>query len=136
MARLVRKIYPVDVDQNTPIGLDFPLIIGSAKQNFVTSQQIHANLKNLIMTMKGERPMQPTFGSDLYNILFEPIDDGQMSDAAATAIKSAVASWMPQVTITRVKVSSRKDQNKIRVGVSYMFDGWPADSVLNLEVKI
>ena len=34
-----------------------------------------SNLKNLLLTKKGERVLQPNFGSGLQDLLFEPIDD-------------------------------------------------------------
>ena len=80
MARLVPKIYPVDVDENTPIGVSFPLTVGTQRQNFITTKQVHDNLRNLLLTMKGERPMQPTFGSDLYNLIFEPLQEEQLQE--------------------------------------------------------
>ena len=136
MARLVPKIYPLDVNENVPIGISFPLTVGTQKQNFVTSAQVHDNLRNLILTMKGERPMQPTFGSDLYNLLFEPIDDGQLSNAAEHAVRDAVALWMPAVQIESVSVSSERDRNRVFVTVLYSIEGWESDNVLNLTVRV
>jgi phage baseplate assembly protein W len=90
MAKLVPKIYPNDINQNTPIGVSYPFTVGSVKQNYVTTNQIHDNLRNLCLTMKGERPMQPDFGCDLYHLLFEPINDELLSQASRKAIKNAV----------------------------------------------
>tara|TARA_R110001583_G_scaffold13766_4_gene58734 strand:- start:41020 stop:41430 length:411 start_codon:yes stop_codon:yes gene_type:complete len=136
MARLVPKIYPNDVDENTPIGLSFPLTVGTQKQNFITTHQVHDNLRNLILTMKGERPMQPTFGSDLYYLLFEPISDTDLAEAAMTAIKDAVAEWMPVVQILDVTVTSNRDENKILIIVTYAVGGWQTGNILNLTVKV
>ena len=136
MARLVPKIYPLDVNENVPIGISFPLTVGTQKQNFVTSAQVHDNLRNLILTMKGERPMQPTFGSDLYNLLFEPIDDDQLSNAAEHAVRDAVALWMPAIQIETVSITSERDRNRVLVTVIYSIEGWESDNVLNLTVRV
>ena len=136
MARLVPKIYPLDVDENVPIGVSFPLTVGTPKQNFLTSSQVHDNLRNLILTMKGERPMQPTFGSDLYAILFEQAEEGVLQTACKDAIDAAVAMWMPQVVIQDVDVTSDIDRYLVNVAVKYVVEGWPADNVLNLKVKV
>ena len=45
--------------------------------NYTTLTQAKDNLKNLILTRKGERIMNPTFGCDIYNVLFEQLD-GQL----------------------------------------------------------
>jgi len=136
MAKLVSKIYPNDVDENNPIGIGFPLSVGSQKQNYYTSQQVHDNLRNLILTMKGERPMNPNFGCDIYYLLFEQINDEIIREAASDAIRNAVATWMPAVNIRSVDVESRPDDNLAIVKVFYSVNGWSADNVLNLEVKI
>ena len=36
---------------------------------------VKRDLKNNFMTKKGERPMQPTFGSIIWDLLFEPFDN-------------------------------------------------------------
>ena len=136
MARLVPKIYPLDVNENIPIGISFPLTVGTQKQNFVTSNQVHDNLRNLILTMKGERPMQPTFGSDLYNLLFEQIDDAQLSNAAEQAVRDAVALWMPAIQIESVSVTSERDLNRVQISVLYSIEGWESDNILNLTVRV
>ena len=102
MAKLVPKIYPNDSTSN-PVGVGFPLVVGSPNQNYTTTAQVHDNLRNLILTMKGERVMQPTFGSDIYLLLFENIYEEQLTESATTAIKDAVALWMPFVTIGEVE---------------------------------
>ena len=130
MARLVPKIYPLDVNENIPIGISFPLTVGTQKQNFVTSNQVHDNLRNLILTMKGERPMQPTFGSDLYNLLFEQIDDAQLSNAAEQAVRDAVALWMPAIQIESVSVTSERDLNRVQISVLYSIEGWESETLL------
>jgi len=136
MAKLVPKIYPNDIDVNTPIGVSYPLTVGNVKQNYVTSTQIHDNLRNLCLTMKGERPMQPTFGSDLYYLLFEPINDELIAQASRKAINEAVNLWMPYVQIMNVNVTSNKDEHLVLVEVIYAVDGWPADNTLNLTVRV
>ena len=136
MARLVSKIYPNDVDENNPIGVGFPLTIGTQNQNFFTSQQVHDNLRNLILTMKGERPMNPTFGCDIYYLLFEQLNDDTIQEAAFDAVTSAVSEWMPAVNIRDLELNSRYDENLVIVKIFYSVNGWSADNVLNLEVKV
>ena len=46
--------------------------------NYTTLTQAKNNLKNLILTRKGERMMQPDFGCDIWKVLFEQIVDGDI----------------------------------------------------------
>jgi len=136
MAKLVPKIYPLDVNENIPIGISFPLTVGTQKQNFLTSNQVHDNLRNLILTMKGERPMQPEFGSDVYYLLFEQLYQEGIAEAARNAIKDAVKIWMPFITIQEVIVTPDTDNSKVTIECNYAVQGWPASNSLNLTVKV
>ena len=136
MAKLVPKIYPNDINENVPIGVSYPFTVGNVKQNYITTEQIHDNLRNLCLTMKGERPMQPDFGCDLYHLLFEPINDELISQAARKAIRESTMSWMPYVQIENVRVTSNKEEHLVVVEVEYKVEGWPAENSLNLTVRI
>tara|TARA_R110000787_G_scaffold81882_6_gene177401 strand:+ start:1199 stop:1609 length:411 start_codon:yes stop_codon:yes gene_type:complete len=136
MARLVPKIYPTDINENIPIGIAFPLNMGTQKQNYTTTTQVHDNLRNLILTIKGERVNLPTFGSDLYLLLFEQMYQDTLAASARIAIKDAVKEWMPFVTIHIVEVTPDSDNNKITIQVDYSVQGWPASNTLNLTVNV
>ena len=64
------------------------------------------NLKNLILTRKGERIMQPEFGCDIYKILFEPIiTDESFENKISNTITEAVNSWLPYIKIDRININ-------------------------------
>ena len=50
-------------------------MVDFSNKNLTTFDQSRSNLKNLLLTKKGERVLQPNFGSGLQDLLFEPIDD-------------------------------------------------------------
>ena len=45
------------------------------EQTFTSYEAAKANLRNLLLTAKGERIMQPEFGSGIHSLLFEQMDD-------------------------------------------------------------
>ena len=59
------------------IGLSLPIQIGNVafKQNFTEIEQLKSNIKNLLLTKRGERLMNPLFGTGVETLLFEPITD-------------------------------------------------------------
>ena len=58
-----------------PIGITIPFNKpnGIFHQSFTNVKQVLSNLKNLLLTARGERYMLPTFGTDIKTILFENI---------------------------------------------------------------
>ena len=80
MAYELSKKVVIDTEEfnDYAVGLSLPLKNGDGgffEQNLTTFDQARSNLKNLLLTKKGERVLQPNFGSGLQDLLFEPIDD-------------------------------------------------------------
>ena len=63
-----------DLNPDVRIGLKLPFNRGKSglfSQSQTTLEQAGSNIKNLLLTAKGERVMQPDFGSRLRDLLFE-----------------------------------------------------------------
>ena len=64
-----------DDDPDVRIGVNLPFTrdnkTGWFDQSFTTLEAAKSNLKNLLLTMKGERLMQPNFGTDLMKLVFD-----------------------------------------------------------------
>ena len=124
------------VEETIAIGLSFPLTVGTTYQNFTTAKQIHDNLRNLILTIPGERVYYPTFGCGLYHLLYEPLSDGELEPAATIAVEEAVEEWMPYVSISSIQISSSPTESKMNIKVQYRVNGWEASNILNLDVSL
>jgi len=70
--------------------------------NFTTLNQAKDNLKNLILTRKGERLMQPEFGCDVWKVLFEPLDGETVERVIENSIVEAVSIWLPYLNIDTI----------------------------------
>jgi hypothetical protein len=65
------RIHPLDLKRNVAIGVVLPMGGNPLfKLSYTTEEQALSNLKNLLLTRKGERPFQPLFGTNIYSILF------------------------------------------------------------------
>ena len=85
-----------DKDPDSKIGVVLPIRKGQNgffKQSSTLLEQTKSNLKNLLLTVKGERLAQPEFGSNIYNVLFENMDEG-FSKKIEDSIREAVAKWL------------------------------------------
>jgi hypothetical protein len=105
------------------IGISLPIQITNTAftQTFQTSEQVKSNIKNLLLTKKGERILQPEFGSGLQELLFEPnVDDfeGRIEDT----INESLEQWLPYVTAEEIDIDASdklRDNNRINVSVKF-----------------
>lgn len=108
--------------KNTPIGLMLPIRSGNTSGYFDQSTDsftaYRMNIINLIRTRPGERRMNPTFGSSLWNIVFEPNDDF-IPDKVQKAIRNDIAQWIPGVTVTSVDVKYFENDQSSNLTDSY-----------------
>jgi phage baseplate assembly protein W len=114
----------------TPIGMTLPIQGGNSgyfAQSFDTLTQVKTNIINLLNTRQGERRMQPTFGTRLWNLLFEQNVD-TLKDQAINIVNEDIASWIPNVTVTDItadllkndEVSANRDIYMLRIAVTFM----------------
>lgn len=70
--------------------------------NYTTLEQAKDNLRSLICTRKGERVMNPTFGCDIWKVVFEPITPGQIETSLEDTIIEAVNIWLPYISVDTI----------------------------------
>jgi len=90
--------------------------------NYTTLTQAKDNLKNLILTKKGERLMNPNFGCDIWGLLFEQINEETISTKIESSILDAVGTWLPYLNIEQIIFDYNEadiDTNKISVDVKF-----------------
>ena len=100
-----------DLDPNVSIGLQLPLGThqdGVFKQTQTLLEQTKSNIKNLLLTVKGERLGNPTFGSDLMKAVFQQIDT-DTEDQIEEAIRSAISEFLPHVIVKSIEFSTNKN---------------------------
>lgn len=85
-------------------------------------EKARTNLKMLLMTSKGERPMMPTYGSDLKKILFSQNTEGAVDLEFEDAVVSATSTWMPSVIITNVGVDRDPINNPYQATIKIQFE--------------
>jgi phage baseplate assembly protein W len=91
----------------TTYGLNFPFR-DSRRGDYLQltefeAQEIKADLIHLLLTRKGSRYFLPSFGTRLYEFIFEPLDGPTFSDIESE-IRDTVRTYMPNLQITNVTV--------------------------------
>lgn len=118
-----RKEYsynPLDLDDNIAIGVQLPFGKngGLFSLSYTTEQQSISNLKNLLLTRKGDRPFQPEFGSDVYSLLFENIGSS-LSDNLSQSLTDDINFWLPYIIIDNINIDAQPDNNYVRIELSF-----------------
>lgn len=95
---------------------------------------IKAAVKNLILTDAGERPFNPTLGSSIRGLLFEPASPIIASEIEAR-IRTVLRNFEPRVKILRVNVVAIFDRNEFEVTIGFRMTGDTRTTVVPITLK-
>ena len=105
-------------------GITLPVKNGNTgffESAFSSYEQAKSNLRNLLLTKKGERVMQPNFGTGLSSLLFEQMDDS-FEERLKETITNSVNFWLPYISIEEIDVNmtaEMKDKNTAELKLSF-----------------
>ena len=122
---------------STPISIKFPLQRGPRggfATNDTTLDAVADDLRILLLTNYGERPVQYDFGANLRSVIFECQGD-TLRQAVRDLITNAVSKWMPFVNILDLSVedetvNSTLKSNEIYVKIKFTVGNLDAEKVL------
>jgi phage baseplate assembly protein W len=124
----------------TPLGIKLPYRKGSGGyfvQTHSDMERALTNLKMLLMTARGERPMMPTYGSELREILFEPNMEEHTDELFEDAVRETTSMWMPEVVIKYVKVERDliNTPSAATLHIGFIVSSIPnSDQILTIEI--
>ena len=72
-------------------------------------------LLTLLSTSPGQRPMLPEYGTDVLRALYE--NDNQLEISINQAVRSAVAVWIPEISIEEINVTLPDLEGKATVTI-------------------
>ena len=112
-----KRINPLDLNNNTRIGVAFPLNdLNMTSGTLTTKEQLKSNFLNLLLTVPGERLNHPTYGVGLKSQLFEnSIDEITLQEN----INGQLAFWIPEITITDSSLRRDIDQYRVSLTLTY-----------------
>lgn len=88
---------------------------------------IARSIRNLVLTIPGERPFNPSLGSEVYRLLFENFDQ-QTAFAIKTQIKTTISNFEPRVKIESIDVTPDFDSHEFNVTITYNIVGIDTDT--------
>jgi len=124
------------------IGLSLPIQLGNQgyfATNKDTISQISSNIQNLLLTMPGERRFNNTFGSGLYNLLFNNIGSDISKDIIIDVIQRDVDKFLNGTTILNVELSQvqpdNNSKNSIFISITFRYNNAVGNTEFNLETN-
>jgi len=119
MAFEVKKINPLDLQPRKAVGVN--LTFGAKDvftSNYQTKDAIKNNLINFFLTGKGERYLNPMFGTDLRNMLFENINQDKINEIEGL-VRNVVDIYFPRIRPKQIQTGSDPDRNLVTFYMSY-----------------
>jgi len=108
---------------------------GPFQLNKTIEETVKQNFKNLILTVKGERIMDPNFGVGLHSYLFENYTLGTVRDIREETISQA-AKYMPFINILDFKITeSNTNLNQFYIYIRYSISSLGALDELTFVVS-
>ena len=83
-------------------------------------------LYNIVMTRKGERFFKPYLGSNVADLLFEPLDAATAS-LLKEEIEYVINKYEPRINLLRCDVDADYDGNGFECSISFEIIGIPTD---------
>lgn len=128
------RLNPQDVGQ--PRGIGINILFNNDKnvfnQTFTTKEQVKSNLINYILTDKGERFFDPTFGGNLRASLFEP---DTSFDNIASRLEQEIYAYVPNIIIRNIGIKKFSDENIVNIVLDYSINNQNDNLVINVSTN-
>ena len=83
---------------------------------------IARSVRNLVLTIQGERPFQPVLGTGVSRLLFENMDKLTAS-AIRSELRTTIENYEPRVEINEILVTADFERNAFDVTLQYFIIG-------------
>ena len=128
-----------DLNPDTKIGLELPFArsrTGLFGLTETTLEQAGHNIKNLLLTAKGERVMQPDFGSDLRALLFEQADEN-IEERIEETILESISTWLPYISVEKIDIiEDTSNPNLMKVNLNFYVNYEPSRfNTITLDIE-
>jgi phage baseplate assembly protein W len=94
---------------------------------YVNEDAVKQSIRNIILTRRNERLYNPNFGSQLYDLLFEPFSETTQA-SVKSIIETAIKNHEPRAKLELVNVEGEVDTNTLLITIVF--------SVINKEEPV
>lgn len=90
---------------------------GVFTSTYQTADVIKSNLMNYFMTAKGERYLNPTFGNDILNLMFENLSE-ELKQATLSQTRLDLSNYFPEIDVNVLELIDLED-NSVQLHMEY-----------------
>ena len=92
---------------------------------------INNSIRNILLTRVGSVPGNPTFGSEIQDVLFNQMDHINRN-LLQNLIREALVKWERRILVTGVQVIEEPENNKLIASIGYVY----TDAGLDINEQI
>lgn len=118
------------------LGVNYPIQRsndGYFDRTFTTLEHTKANIINVLSTKQGERLARPEFGTNLEELLFEPMSQ-QLEEDIRQEINSAINRSLPYVEVKTLNVRRDDERKLASVDIDFTTPFLPKEKEENVEL--
>ena len=118
--------------QGTNVGQDYKSVGRGASVfavSYSTEGQAISNLKNLLATSRGERYMQPLFGTRIREAVFQP-NTIELEEFIEETVTESINKWLPYINLQGIDVIRDIDQYSFAIRVNFSVSEVGANRVI------
>jgi len=119
MAYQFRRIAPGDFDPNIGVGFFLPFNSPSCfSSTYTSADAIKNNLINWFLTNKGERLLQPNFGGNLRQFIFQQLATGTLEDVEEE-VQTQLNLYFPSIIVQNLEITQNQTTQDININITY-----------------
>ena len=135
MAYNAQQISPIDFQPSVGVGVSLPFNgLSCFNTTFTTQEALKSNLINWFLTNTGERPLNPTYGGNLRQYIFEQITTENL-DFLQEDIQSQLGIYFPSVIVDDIELTTQPDYNTVNVVIKYSVQNTNISDELNITFE-
>jgi phage baseplate assembly protein W len=127
------RFEPIDTKPDVAVGVGLPFAGRNNvfHLNYTTKDQALSNLRNLMLTRKGERVMQPEFGWIGWDLLFDN-NTPELQDKIKAGTLRDLSVWLPYIILDKMRFEAV--ENTIKMSMDIRIEPELANTTITLEL--
>ena len=117
---------------STAVSFEFPISAPAVfNPIYANTKAVRSNIINWFLTNRGERPLNPNFGANLRQYLFEAINSNTF-ETLEMKIKDDLRTYFPMVTLQDLQVLGSEEYNRIKISITYFVSNFNTSDTVEL----